>query len=106
MRRLILAAVIGAAACGTNSGGADTRYTVYGVGTKSCGSWTTHEGTSKSLDEIWALGFVSGAGWAGHKMRETDFDGVILAIAKHCEQVPTDSIAAAAGAVVTELGKR
>ena len=106
MRRLIVAAVMGAAACGSGSGGAAPQYTAYGFGMASCGSWTTHEGHSKALDEAWALGFFSGAGWAGHKMRGTDRDGLILAVDKHCEQFPTVSIADAAAAVAAELEQK
>ena len=107
MKRFLLAAAIGAAACGCTNQSAGTEYKVYGYGTQSCGAWTKDADATKSIGafakEAWLLGFISGAGWAGHSMRETDLEGLVAAMNKHCEQFPTDSIAKAAAAVATLL---
>lgn len=84
----------------------DGRYNIYGQGTKSCGSWTSESGDAEITNEVWVLGFISGAGWRGHRMRETDFAGIVASMKRHCEQFPADTIAEGAVAVAEQLAER
>jgi hypothetical protein len=103
---MVLALALGVAAC-TKLLGSDTgQYTIYGQGTQSCGAWAKAHDFERTTDEIWVTGFVSGAGWMGSKMRETDFAGIVAAMDKHCAEFPTDTIAEGAAAVAKQLRER
>ena len=63
---------------------------------------------SRWVEEVADIRYVlhTGAGWAGHKMRETDFEGIVAAVNQHCQQFPTHTIAEGAGAVAEQLSER
>lgn len=85
-----------------------TVFTVYGFGTKSCGSWLEERKLSQvtlpgGAQRAWVLGFVSGVGYIGPKMKDTDADGIYAFMDTYCAAHPLDSIGGAAQALVEEL---
>jgi hypothetical protein len=70
---------------------------LYGAGARtSCGSWVTeHQATENALglsQTHWVLGFLSGVGWTGTKLRETDSDAVRQWMTLYCQQHPLEQI--------------
>ena len=83
---------------------------VYGQGDGTCGQWTSEHYFNGNLgaktQNAWALGFVSGAGFAGAKISETDPDAIRQYISNYCRQKPLEHISDAAGRLVIDLMKR
>jgi len=83
---------------------AQTKYTVYGSGTISCGKWTaTTSRTLRNLDVAWVLGFVSGAGYTGIDLKHTDNDAMEKWVDVYCASHPLDDLALAAAQLVKAL---
>lgn len=79
-------------------------YAVYGQGNQSCGKWTQQNKEVRDTHLFtWVVGFVSGAGFTGTQMRNTDADGIGTWIDTYCAAHPLDSVSKAAGKLVTEL---
>lgn len=104
---LIIAAVIGAAAL-TNADAKQT-YMVYGVGLRSCGTWTADktDDIAHGLDLYWVQGSVSGFGFRHDgSMKKTDRDGVSASVDNYCAAHPLDTMSKAAEALVVQLAKQ
>jgi hypothetical protein len=95
---------------------ADT-YVVLGVGTDSCGSWTTERQTvatapsSKAFSQSqWLLGYLTAINadvWPDHRLTDvTDSDGIFAWVDNYCAAHPLDDIATASSALVLELMTR
>jgi len=85
---------------------ADT-FTVYGVGTATCGTWTEHL-TDRGLHLIdlhWVFGFVSAAGVFTGVQLKVDANGIEPVITKYCQEHPLDTITSAAARLVGSLRK-
>ena len=86
-------------------------YTVYGVGTVSCGKWVAEkeQGTSASHKLSWVLGYVTGVGsFSDDKfsLKKTDSAGITLWIDQYCAQHPLEDIVDAANKLVITLAKK
>lgn len=87
-------------------------FMVYGAdgGTMSCGKYSTETGARRQALDLWAMGFVSGAGYAngqnGKAMERTDAQGISSWFAKYCSDNPLDTTVQAAIALVKELERR
>lgn len=84
------------------------QYSVYGFGTGSCGRWLEERKQpnvtlSGGGQRGWVLGFVSGVGYAGFRLKETDSAGLIAFVDTYCAEHPLDDIGEAAKALVEEL---
>ena len=84
------------------------KFTVYGHGTRSCGGWLEERrkpnpGIGLVANRAWVAGFVSGFGYVGQKMKETDSDGIEVFIDTYCAAHPLSLISEAAIALVEEL---
>lgn len=84
-------------------------YTETGMGTSSCGSWTTNlnhrdRQWDHLLDLSWVLGFLSGAGYAGNSdidpLHGVDGYGVEAWISNWCQTHPIEHISHAARAFI------
>jgi hypothetical protein len=88
----------------------DVKWTQYGNFEVSCGTVTRSSPTQRSVYGAWAMGFLSGAGYAhaaaGIGLTTTDYDGGIAWIEKHCSERPLDTLADASIALVRELARR
>src|SRR5688572_26234521 len=94
---------------GTHAGQQDSLLALYGAtGMVSCRHFTTANGARRATYEWWLLGFVSGAGYVrsnmGLPMAVTDAHAATERAADYCREKPLDTLAAAATAVVRELG--
>jgi hypothetical protein len=99
--RLIAAAVVIAVTL-TLTGSAEA-YTVAGLGTASCGTWTAARRDRNAWGfEQWALGFLSGIGYAGAAQDDplygTDADGVWGWFDNYCRAHPVVTLSNAAKA--------
>jgi hypothetical protein len=109
MRLLLGLCVVGAIGFGTLARAsqlpAPSKYTVHGIGTASCASWITDNSARSQYGNNfeWVLGFVSGAGWQGVKMRQVDSDNIRNFVDHYCVTHPLDHIADAAAALVDFL---
>jgi hypothetical protein len=56
--------------------------------------------------QVWAAGFISGAGYAGLNLRETDFGGLVTFMDQYCQAHPLEHISRGAQALVGELQVR
>jgi hypothetical protein len=88
-------------------GAAPIQYHMIGVGTNSCGAWTSARAGSnpylKLAAEQWVVGYLSGVGFAGapegdNPLNEVDADGVWAWMDNYCRAKPLDSIATAGAA--------
>ena len=81
--------------------------TTYGLGTKSCESWTADRKQNNVIataNEAWVLGFVSGVGFASLvELEKTDANAINLWISTYCQKNARRSISEAAGALAQEL---
>jgi hypothetical protein len=84
---------------------AGQKYTVYGPGTVTCGTWTADRGNSVGTNEkTWVLGFVSGVGYmAKFQLKGTDHNGIEQWITQYCASHPLTDLSDAASALVDEL---
>ena len=81
-------------------------YDVFGFPQASCGSWTTeqtNESTTSLQYESWVLGWVSAAGWAGIKIKETDPYAIIQWINNYCQSNPLEKLTSAVKKLIYEL---
>jgi hypothetical protein len=82
----------------------DGDYHLIGRGTLSCGGWTADrrdpESPGANLDEQWALGFLSGVGFAGpdNPLNNMDAYGVWAWIDNYCQANPIKDISDATAA--------
>ena len=100
LRTRIGAAALVACLFGVAANAQKGLYRVYGTGNRSCGSWTKSEGVFRSVHHEWALGFLSGAGYAGESLRDTDSDGIQAWLTRYCEEHPVTDIDDAMGVLV------
>ena len=77
--------------------------TVYGEGALSCGTWTSGDSSERLRRGAWIRGFVSGAGYEGAKLRDTDSTGIEAWISQYCAAHPLDTIATASSHLVESL---
>jgi hypothetical protein len=124
MKHACIALVVGAVVGTVVGAQTQATYTTYGAGTHSCGRWISadrmqaleqayvreplNRAVSRDIDaqfgqNMWLLGFVSGAGWTGRRMRETDAQGLSAFVDSYCATHPTQSIAEGAAALVHTL---
>jgi hypothetical protein len=74
------------------------KYSIIGVGTESCGTWTAARRDRRArLNEQWILGFLSGIGWGGeffhvHPLNGMDAEGVWAWMDNYCQVHPLDGI--------------
>ena len=82
-------------------------YTVYGVGSHSCGRWAqdVNDTPLGYIKAAWVQGFVTAAGAYGGNLRETDAAAVRGFISLYCSQNPLKDIDDASYALVLELRK-
>lgn len=92
---------------------ARTPYTVYGFGTQSCGRWTQERRSADQYVKLtraglesWAMGFISGAGYAGETMRNSDADAMLAWMDNYCAANPLDYVSTAAEHLIQELRVR
>ena len=73
----------------------------------SCRDYQTANGARLAAYQWWILGFVSGANQARSAMKlsmaRVDVARILELVSDHCEAAPTDSLAAAATAVLNRL---
>ena len=81
------------------------KYIVYGPGTKSCGKWLADNTDSNAhfINTAWVLGFISGIGYLGWEMKETDSAAINAWIDNYCRSNPLTNIADASAALAREL---
>ncbi|HWK31083.1 MAG TPA: hypothetical protein VNR20_03265 [Terriglobales bacterium] len=124
MRKTIAGFVVGLiVATAVNAFAQNRGRWIYGVGNTSCGGWVENRrqvvalkgGTSTLNDKdltmyivqaSWVLGFISGAGWdsvSAVTTRETDMNGIFVAVDKACAEDPTHDISDAAMKVFVDL---
>ena len=94
---------------GCMSGAALARqgYTIYGHGNSSCGEWLAErkkDGWGTIVKEAWVIGFVSGAGYTGPPMKQSDTAGLLAFMDQHCTSHPLEKMEAGARALVNRLG--
>lgn len=85
-------------------------YRVYGQGAAACSDWTSAQRNadpakydSAYMFEVWMLGFVSGAGYAGLPMKATDSKGIKAFVDQYCAGRPADNLSQAAASLVRGL---
>jgi len=85
-------------------------YRVYGQGGLLCREWVEAQRDADPAKydaayvyDVWMLGFVSGAGYAGLPMRETNSKAIKTFVDQYCAARPTDSVSYAAAALVRGL---
>lgn len=83
---------------------------IYGHGSKSCGQWLEARKESNTSNDalyfsVWVTGFVTGVGYAGIDLKESDPDGRDNWIDNYCEKYPLELVGNAAGALVNELAE-
>ena len=85
-------------------------YRVYGQGALPCRDWVESQKAADPakydaayVHEVWLLGFVSGAGYAGLPMRATDSRGIKSFVDQYCAGRPEDNLSQAATALVRGL---
>lgn len=81
-------------------------YTIYGFPGVSCGSWTSARGLENMKEAqyaSWVLGFVSGAGYAEVKMKETDSQAMLAWVDNYCGANPLDTIVEAIKELIATL---
>lgn len=109
-RSIVLA--VGILASSPMSGAQTGQFMVYGPGTASCGVWS--EGAFSMARDAnttlvhaarigWVLGFVSGVGSTGGRLRQTDGIALEKWVDNYCQQNPLDNVSVAAMALVREL---
>lgn len=104
MAGVIVGAVIGGAY--TTLDAQPKQFTVYGQGTVSCGGWvrnTQGDSASKYPLSGWVNGFVSGVGWTGQTLKETEADAMQLFVTNYCNANPLDEVVNATVALVRAL---
>jgi hypothetical protein len=105
MMRFLLSAVL-AAALMTDL--AEAEFDAIGLGTLSCGRWTTERQDRKAFAlEQWIFGFLSGVGFVGapsetNPLNGTDAYAVLAWMDNYCRAHPLDRIMAAGGKFVLE----
>ena len=87
---------------------ADT-YFEYGMGLRSCGAVIDYLEEAPSRREggvvSWVTGFVSGAGWAGLDLRESDAYALVRSVMNECHKDPLISFSKAVQKTVMKLKK-
>ena len=85
-------------------------YKVYGQGALSCREWVEAQRDADPAKydaayvyDVWMLGFVSGAGYAGLPMTGTDSKSIRTFVDQYCAGRPTDNVSHAAAALVRGL---
>jgi hypothetical protein len=85
-------------------------YRVYGQGALSCREWVEarRDASPTKFDaayvyEVWMLGFVSGAGYAGLTMTGTDSQAIKTFVDQYCAGRPADNLSHAAAALIRGL---
>lgn len=97
--------VSGILMCAGGATPAKQTYKVYGAGAVSCGAWLSDPSLQQSRLS-WILGFVSGAGWHGASLKDTDSDGIKQWIDTYCKDHPLDKLSLATAGVVEALDKK
>ncbi len=109
MRKFIAGLVVGGVL-----GGACTvldalgSYTVYGVGSQTCGAWVQdiNKRPDNYIFHAWVAGFVSGVGSMGESLKETQAAAMELFVTNYCNAHPLDDVADASAALVMALKQR
>jgi len=119
--RIIVWAAAAITICAATTLAAAGTYRVWGVGTTPCGDWTYfHEHSGKNdplhsrmdlIESAWVDGFVSayddyGMEYAGNVADGSDVTSIEAWVSTYCQAHPRDSIAVAAGELITELERR
>jgi hypothetical protein len=85
-------------------------YRVYGQGGLLCREWVEaqRDANPTKFDaayvyEVWMLGFVSGAGYAGLPMKGTDSKAIKTFVDQYCAGRPSDNLSHAAAALIRGL---
>jgi len=82
--------------------------TVYGPGTRSCGKWLAEKNDPGAhfINTAWVLGFISGIGYLGRELKQTDSHAIDAWIDNYCRSNPLSDIADVSGALARELRKQ
>ncbi len=80
-------------------------YSVYGVGTGSCGEWveSIKDERSMFIKSAWVQGFVTATGRYGRLMRVTDAAAMRGFVTQYCTQHPLETVEEAAANLVNTL---
>jgi hypothetical protein len=82
-------------------------WVVYGQHGQSCGTWLEARNKKSNSNtaqlQSWVLGFISGAGYAGINLKETDFNAALYWIDNYCKDSPLKTILDATEGLVIEL---
>lgn len=111
MKRTLVVAliVVLAALIGPVRAEVPRQYWTYGYGTGSCGRWITDKAENNvvnAANRAWVLGYITGVGGSGVRMRQTDSPGILSFVDQYCDAHRVDTIEVAAVALVTELRLR
>jgi hypothetical protein len=98
---LVALAVVGAGLAAAPAWSAT--YSIMGIGSESCGSWTQNRESNQALqDEGWVLGFITGLGFASAgtvpAIVTTDGNGVFGWLDNYCKANPTTDLVTASAA--------
>ena len=109
MAGVIVGAVLGGAYATLDAQRPAGKYSVYGQGMLSCGKWVQamrddvrDDGTKFPLLG-WMNGFVSGVGWTGANLKQTELDGMQLFVTNYCNANPLNTVAEGTQALVRAL---
>ncbi len=83
-------------------------YKIYGSGNLSCGVWLDNTETKGNINrelQSWITGFVSGAGFMGPAVKDTDIKFMIGWIDNYCQDSPFHTVGEAAAALMYELAR-
>jgi hypothetical protein len=85
-------------------------YRVYGAGSLPCREWVEAQRkadptrfSTADIYQVWIVGFVSGAGYAGLTLKGSNSEGMKAFVDQYCAARPSDTIATAAAALVRGL---
>jgi hypothetical protein len=109
--QILLVVLIGAMLLPLN-GAAQRRdtFAVYGPVGTSCGAFLASTGVKREQLTWWVTGFLTGVESArsqqGLPMRQTDVEGALAYVAKHCSERPLDEFVMAPLALVDNLSRQ
>ena len=81
-------------------------FILYGFHSVSCHSWTQARKTSNEEAyqyEAWVTGFLSGAGWKGAPIAQTDYAAINYYVDDYCRRQPMKDLFAATKALINKL---
>jgi hypothetical protein len=83
-------------------------YRAYGDGAvNSCGNWIEVRKTPNTWEglvvQAWVSGFVSGYGFSGNTLKETDVNAILAWVDNYCKEKPLDTVAEAAEMLIFEM---